>query len=178
MSQTWITDENGNRCSVEYFGSEETARTALESLRDCRGCTNCTRCYDCSYCTHCSDCSYCTYCSDCTRCYDCSHCAHYYDRTAPQIPVIPDIHKRIYERVSQPNALDMSDWHSCETTHCRAGWVVHLAGDAGYALEKFHNTELAAVLIYRASGYEISPERFFDDADDAMADMKRLAEGA
>jgi hypothetical protein len=70
----------------------------------------------------------------------------------------------------------MSTWHSCETTHCRAGWVVHEAGEAGYALEKFHNTELAAMLIYRASGYEINPSRFYDPADLALADMKRLAE--
>jgi hypothetical protein len=95
----------------------------------------------------------------------------------PEIPIIPDIHKRIYERVSQPGALDMGSWHACETTHCRAGWVVHEAGEAGYALEKFHNTALAAQLIYRASGYEINPSRFYDPADVAMADMKRLAEG-
>ncbi|KWT72389.1 hypothetical protein APY04_0183 [Hyphomicrobium sulfonivorans] len=53
---------------------------------------------------------------------------------------------------------------------------MHLAGEAGYALEKFHNTELAAMLIYRESGYEISPRRFYEPADVAMADMKRLAE--
>lgn len=29
---TWIKDENGNRCSVEYWGSEEAARKALASL--------------------------------------------------------------------------------------------------------------------------------------------------
>ena len=94
----------------------------------------------------------------------------------PTIPVIPDIHKVIYEAVSQPNALDMGSWHTCETTHCRAGWVVHKAGEAGYALEAFHNTELAAMLIYRESGYPINPARFHDSGTVAMADMKRLAE--
>ena len=70
----------------------------------------------------------------------------------------------------------MKSWHSCSTTHCRAGWVVHLAGEAGYALERFHNTPLAAQLIYRASGAPISPVRFYDSDADAMADMRRLAE--
>jgi len=70
----------------------------------------------------------------------------------------------------------MGTWHTCETTHCRAGWVVHEAGEAGYALEKFFNTELAAMLIYRESGYQINPARFFDGADEAMADMKALAD--
>ena len=47
----------------------------------------------------------------------------------------------------------------------------------GYALERFHNPLLAAQLIYKASGYEINPSRFFDSNEDALADMKRLAEG-
>jgi len=70
----------------------------------------------------------------------------------------------------------MGDWHTCGTTHCRAGWVVHLAGDAGYALERFHNTALAAMLIYRESGAAINPGRFYDSNVKALADMKRLAE--
>ena len=55
---------------------------------------------------------------------------------------------------------------------------MHEAGEAGYALEKFHNTALAAMLIYRESGYQINPSRFYEPADLAMADMKRLAEEA
>lgn len=93
------------------------------------------------------------------------------------MPTIPDIHKRLYEAVSAPRALNMSTWHTCETTHCRAGWVVTLAGDAGKALEEFHNTELAAMLIYRASGYEINPARFYDPDSVTLKHMKDLAEG-
>ena len=55
---------------------------------------------------------------------------------------------------------------------------MHLAGEAGYALERFHNTALAAQLIYRASSPEIhvSPVRFFETNEQAMADMKRCAD--
>jgi hypothetical protein len=96
----------------------------------------------------------------------------------PPIPRINDIHRVIYAAVTAPeNHLEMGSWHQCETTHCRAGWVVHKAGAAGYALEKFHNTELAAMLIYRESGYHINPGRFYDNNENAMNDMKRLAEG-
>ena len=70
----------------------------------------------------------------------------------------------------------MESWHTCDTTHCRGGWVVHKAGEAGRKLEAFHNTALAAQLIYKASGYDINPCRFYDSNEDAMADMKRLAE--
>ena len=72
----------------------------------------------------------------------------------------------------------MDSWHTCETTHCRAGWVVTLAGEQGKKLEAFHNTDLAARLIYAASGYKINPARFHDSNETAMADMKRLAEEA
>jgi hypothetical protein len=70
----------------------------------------------------------------------------------------------------------MGAFHTCETTHCRAGWAIQLAGDAGKALEAFHNSELAAMLIYEASGYPINPARFYDGDAAALADMKRLAE--
>ena len=71
----------------------------------------------------------------------------------------------------------MTAWHTCETTHCRAGWVVTLAGEAGKALENFHDTCLAASLIYRESSpLAVSLIRFFDNGEDAMADMKKMAE--
>ena len=71
----------------------------------------------------------------------------------------------------------MGDWHTCDTTHCRAGWVVTLAGEAGKALEQFFDTPLAAALIYRESSpHKVSMARFFDDNEAAMADMRRMAE--
>ena len=72
----------------------------------------------------------------------------------------------------------MGDWHKCDKTHCRAGWAVTLAGADGAKLQQFYNPELAAMLIYKASGYKINPARFYDDNEAALADMKRLAEGA
>lgn len=72
----------------------------------------------------------------------------------------------------------MDTWHTCEKTHCRAGWVVAVAGEQGRALESFFNTELAAMKIYAAAGLKINPARFYDENDDALADMKKLAEGA
>jgi hypothetical protein len=94
------------------------------------------------------------------------------------VPTIPDIHAAVYAAASAPKSLDMSDWHTCANTHCRAGWVVTLAGEEGKALEAFYDTPLAAMMIYDASdpGFKINPCRFFDNNDDALADMKRMAE--
>ena len=92
--------------------------------------------------------------------------------------MIENIHQKVYEAVSKPGALDMGTWHKCETTHCRAGWIVALAGEEGRRLEAFHDTPLAAQLIYLASDplNPVSPVRFFETAEDALADMKRLAD--
>ena len=71
----------------------------------------------------------------------------------------------------------MGKWHSCNTTHCRAGTVVDLAGEAGYALEAKTSTLFAAMQIYAASSeIKVSPARFFDRNEVAMEDMRRCAE--
>ena len=190
----WIVDADGNRASIEWFGSKEAAQRALDSLMGCRNTTNCSGCSGCSGCSRCSRCSDCSGCSGCSRCSGCSGCSHVAlvserkDVDAlgtgvtgpPPVPVIDDIDAKVYAAVSQPGALNMSTWHTCETTHCRAGWVVHLAGEAGYALERFHGglTGHAAKLIYAASGSPINPCRFYDDDATALADMKARAEAA
>ena len=95
----------------------------------------------------------------------------------PRVPIIPDIHKAVYAAASQPEALAMENVHTCANTHCRGGWVITLAGEAGRKLEEFFNWELAAMKIYDASapGFKINPARFYDTNADALADMKRLA---
>lgn len=207
---TWITDAKGNKCSVEYFGSEDKAREALASLKNCTYCTNCANCSDCSDCSNCANCSDCYSCSNCSDCYSCldchsssncicchsssncmyctycSGCSNCSNRTSIirnsqadlpfTIPKIENIHQTIYAAVSVKGALDMRVWHTFKTTHCRAGWVVTLAGADGKALEERFNTFLAALMIYRESGSSINPGRFFDNNEDALADMKRLAE--
>jgi hypothetical protein len=92
---------------------------------------------------------------------------------------IEHIHRLVYEAASKPDALDMSSWHAtdaCGTTHCRAGWVVHLAGDAGRALEWAMGTPAAAAMIYMASDptLEKVPD-FYCSNEAALEDMKRLA---
>jgi hypothetical protein len=188
--KTWVIDARNNRASIERWGSEENARAALESCSycsdcwncsdcsGCSGCSDCSGCSGCSRCWDCSDCSYCSGCSNCSYCSNCSNCSYKNELADNQwvIPVVADIHRKIYDAASQPGSLKMSAWHTCETTHCRAGWAIHLAGEAGYELEKKTSPVFAAMQIYKASGYRISPVRFFEPNEVAMEDMKRLAE--
>jgi hypothetical protein len=93
------------------------------------------------------------------------------------VPVIKNIHRKVFAAASQDAALDMSVWHTCETTHCLAGWVTTLAGDAGQQLEELIGTDAAAMLIYMASDPDLGrlPDFYCDNAS-ALADMKLRAE--
>ena len=96
---------------------------------------------------------------------------------ADWVPKIKNIHQTVYEAASKPKALEMADWHTCETTHCRAGWVVHLAGNAGRVMEGVYGTGSAAALIYMVSDPSMKRvPNWTDTNENALADMKRLAE--
>ena len=94
------------------------------------------------------------------------------------IPVIPNIHGVLLDAVkSKPHSLEMGAWHTCGTTHCRAGWITRLAGEAGKKLEGQTSTEFAAMQIYKASSpIRVSPVRFYESNEVAMRDIKRCAE--
>ena len=219
----WIKDENGNRCSVQDFGSKERAQKALDSLenckncincrdcrdcrdcidcidcsncrscrdcRDCRSCRDCRDCRDCSYCRSCIDCidcrdcidcSYCSNCRSCRSCRDCIDCiGEVRDFKAPEVPKIKNIHQSVYVAASKEGALEMCTWHKngfCGTTHCRAGWVNHLAGEKGKALEDYYGPDMAALKIYRASSdIEVNITTFFESNEISLADMKEKAD--
>jgi hypothetical protein len=92
-------------------------------------------------------------------------------------PKIENIHKAIYAAASADGALNMGKWHTCETTHCRAGWAVHLAGEEGRALEENIGTAAAGALIYIASDPTLERvPNWYASNDEALADMKALAE--
>jgi hypothetical protein len=71
----------------------------------------------------------------------------------------------------------MGNWHSCETTHCRGGWVTHLAGEDGRKLEKRFGMPLAAQIIYRnSSSIHVGADKFYGNNERAMKDIARCAE--
>jgi hypothetical protein len=90
-------------------------------------------------------------------------------------PRIENIHQKVYAAASAPGALNMGDWHFCETTHCRAGWVTHLAGEEGRALEKKIGTPAAASLIYLASDPNIGTFPDFYCGNEAALESMRIA---
>ena len=96
------------------------------------------------------------------------------------VPKIDNIHQKLLIAVTTEGCkLDMSNWHdnTCKTSHCRAGWVVTLAGTEGEVLEDKIGTPAAAMRIYLKSdpGMDKLPE-WFADNESAMADIVRCAQ--
>jgi uncharacterized protein YjbI with pentapeptide repeats len=92
------------------------------------------------------------------------------------VPVIPNIDAAILRELKHGGTLYMLAWHSasCDTVHCRAGWAVHLAGDAGRELERRFGAGVAGALIYAASGSHPTPD-WHAKHQDALADLQRRA---
>jgi hypothetical protein len=92
----------------------------------------------------------------------------------PEVPVVEALDAKILSAINVEGcALDMSTWHKCETTHCRAGWAVTLAGKEGAELEAKYGPEDAGRRIYLAStGYV---PNFFASNDAALEDIKARA---
>jgi len=93
------------------------------------------------------------------------------------VPVIKDIHQTVYNAAKKNGDLEMGSWHGeCGTTHCRAGWVVTLAGEEGKKLERRLGTAGAAYAIYYKSDPDIDvPINFYDTNEGALTELKRLA---
>jgi uncharacterized protein YjbI with pentapeptide repeats len=89
---------------------------------------------------------------------------------------VPQLHNKMLEAVGSGGTLDMSSWHKCDTTHCRAGWAVHLAGNAGKLLEAQMGTAMAGALIHVAScpWMEKVPD-FYATDEVALEDIKAQA---
>ncbi len=102
--------------------------------------------------------------------------AKIYRQRHPEVPVVENLDRKILEAVTTGGgSLEMGAWHTCETTHCRAGWAIHLAGKAGYELEKkLGDSQLAGRAIYLASTGRAP--HFFATNSRALEDIKRSAE--
>ena len=88
-------------------------------------------------------------------------------------PIIEDLDGRILKAIEAGGKLEMGRWHTCKTTHCRAGWAIHFAGDFGKALEERIGPSAAGALIYWASCKCVP--NFFASNEEALEDIKKGA---
>jgi len=77
--------------------------------------------------------------------------------------------KKVAENGLRRNALHMNDWHTCETTHCIAGWACHLA-ENGREFETQYGTQIAGLLLLGEEAHS----HFFDDNQKAKEYLKEV----
>ncbi len=73
--------------------------------------------------------------------------------------------------VENDKALAMGTWHTCDTTHCIAGWACHLA-KGGKELEEKHGAEVAGLMLLGPEAHS----HFFDDNETATRWLKTKIE--
>jgi len=66
------------------------------------------------------------------------------------------------------NALNMSCWHTCDTTHCISGWAIHQAGELGRLLEAVVGAEVAGLMLLGPDA-----QRHFHDGNEAATEWLR-----
>ena len=94
----------------------------------------------------------------------------------PPAPTVKAIDRHILAAVqADGGAMPMDTWHTCETQHCRAGWAITLAGEAGRSLEDTLGSCAAGALIYAASRPDKPVPDFYATDADALADLDRCA---
>ena len=92
----------------------------------------------------------------------------------PDVPVVAHLDAKILHAIEhRGGSLEMSQWHTCATTHCRAGWAITLAGDPGRALEARLGPSRAGAAIYRASTGRVP--WFYATNEAALADIRVCA---
>lgn len=91
------------------------------------------------------------------------------------VPKIEDLDAKIVAAIECGGKLDMNHWHTCKTTHCRAGWAITLAGEDGIALEKKFGSAAAGALIYAKSTPDAKIPNFYASTKEAMEDLLKRA---
>ncbi len=99
---------------------------------------------------------------------------HLLEIAGDEIPLIIDLDKRILEDIENNGFfLNQDTWHTCETTHCRAGFSELYAEDVGKEMVKHLGHWLTGALIYKKSTGRIP--NFYASNEDALADVRAHA---
>ena len=106
-----------------------------------------------------------------------NHTTGEYEDYEIKIPLLKNLNSEVLASVlSNGNKLEMELVHVCKTTHCRAGWTIHVCGKQGYQLEKeCENWEEAASLILKANYPDRDLPSFYSSNENGML---RLLEDA
>jgi hypothetical protein len=93
-----------------------------------------------------------------------------------RVPVVKDLASRILQIVeSGKGQLEMDDYHTCESTHCIAGWTTHLAGKRAKVLEEELFCDVAAAAIWLKTYGSYPSFSHLVEHDEALDSLRRFA---
>ena len=72
--------------------------------------------------------------------------------------------------LAAPDALQMDSWHTCDTTHCVAGWAIAQAGEPGRLLEAAVGPQMAGLMLLGTEAHA----HFFDADATARAWLQEV----
>ena len=93
------------------------------------------------------------------------------------LPVAADAPERLRAVATaalHDGALVMGAWHTCETTHCIAGWAIHQAGEPGRLLEATLGSQVAGLLLLGIEAHA----HFYDSNEKATEYLRSVLEAA
>jgi hypothetical protein len=81
----------------------------------------------------------------------------------------PDLLKKVAKKALEPNALDMSKWHTCKTTHCIEGWAEVLHPQGKLLADLFPSHLVGVILL----GHEAA-KHFYDTTEAAKEYLRSV----
>ena len=76
--------------------------------------------------------------------------------------------------LASPDALDMSSWHKCETTHCICGWAEHLGGPLAELIIRTQGNDLGGLMLLGIEAHA----HFYKTNDKARAFLQSVIDNA
>ena len=92
------------------------------------------------------------------------------DLLGEQLENIENIDNKVLSILEkEENELNMSAWHTCDTTHCRAGWEITIHPQ-GKELEKYFGSWMAGTIVHNKSHDNFVD--YFASEDEVMEELR------
>ena len=99
-------------------------------------------------------------------------------RGAVGLPIATDAPARLLAvaqaALASPDALEMSSWHKCETTHCICGWAEHLGGPLAELIIRTQGNDMGGLMLLGVEAHA----HFYKTNDEARVFLQSVIDNA
>jgi len=94
------------------------------------------------------------------------------------LPITEDAPSRLlavaHAALATDDALEMDDWHKCETTHCICGWAEHLGGPLARLLIETNGHDIGGLMLLGVEAHK----HFYKTNEEARAFLQSVIDNA